>query len=353
MGSAGSIACANISMPVASLSLPASSHPPVIAKPGPSYHCALHLGGMTGAAILVAGAAVAEATTAMPAAPASATTGAPNPADQTILAELAEFTEQLLPPQEQPPNLQSDFCGMGPPSNGHGQEMPPRTAEQDSLAAVALPLGEFLQQQPQHHQPEEGSGSGDCVPSMHDNPLETDAVVLADVQSCIRDHSCQATSVSSSQWHGSNPVPVHVEMEASASSSLLRSPSTTMPVQVEVEVLCRTSSQSLSGDQQQLQGLVPATRRKEPNQAAQSMPQSEQLKVQPPHILWSAASDDHSKNACGPAVPRHVAAAPTPSRAVARTSQAVDPKLWPRPVLQAPSLMGHLRLPALRRANGQ
>merc|ERR1711974_515300 len=109
MGSAGSIACANISMPVASLSLPASSHPPVIAKPGPSYHCALHLGGMTGAAILVAGAAVAEATTAMPAAPASATTGAPNPADQTILAELAEFTEQLLPPQEQPPNLQSDF----------------------------------------------------------------------------------------------------------------------------------------------------------------------------------------------------------------------------------------------------
>jgi len=305
----------------------------------------------TSAAEAAAAAAAAAATTAMPAAPASAGAVAPNPADQTIPTELAEFTEQPLPPQEQPLTLPSDFCGGGPPSNGHGQETLPRTEEQNSLAAMALPPGESLQQQPQH-QPEEGSGSGDCVPAMHDNPLETEAVVGADVQSCRRVRSCQATSQSSSPWHGSNAVPVHVEMEASASSSLLRHPSTTVPVHVEVEVQRRSSSQSLSGDQQQLQGPVPATRRKEFDQAAQSVPQSEQLKVHS-QILWSAASDHHSKTACGPAAPRHIAAAPTPSRAAARTPQAVDPKLWPRPVLRAPSLMGHLRLPALRHANGQ
>merc|ERR1712008_234250 len=122
-----------------------------------------------------------------------------------------------------------------------------------------------------------------------------EAVVDADVQSCARARSCQAASLSCSLRHGSNAVPVHVETGASASSSLLRHPSTTVPVHVEVEVKHRKRSQSLSAVQQQLQGLVAATRRLKLNQAVQSVPQSEHL--QPSQVLWSTASDKHSQTA--------------------------------------------------------
>jgi len=309
--SEGSVAYVGTSTAVASPSSPSSFRPPMVTQPDTSYLAVLQQGSSAAAAAPGAAAMVAAATDAMPVQPAIAATVARNPADQSVPLELVECSQQLVPPQEQPLTSPPDFCGTGPSGNGHGKETLRQTEEQSSLAAMALLPDESLQQQSHQQQPAKESGSADCIPTVDTNPLATEAVRGVDLQNETSFRSCPATSQSFPPWQSSNAVPVHVEVEASAPSTRSQHQSNAMPVDVDVE-------------------------------------------VQPLQTMWSTASAKQSQSANGfKAPPVHVAGAPTPSRAAARAKQAVDPKLWPKPVLRAPSLVGHLRLPAMHRINGQ